>query len=288
MQSIQSSIKSLQKQLDNITAHINYQARNEASQAAPRPLSQSERHVSEAQSSFIPPLQATSLAENDRINLSDLQFHGPSSSEYGLNIAQVMLRQSSGSDITITWSDHQNNSDIDEMTTVTEELNNNGSWGGGDVFHQPLDAPCTVPVHRLLSKADTFRLLHVYQEVIGNFYPILNLQSLGEEAERLHDCGGIDLGLRRGNSSHVDNDSILILNLVCSIALTAETTGISKIAQVFYESAQSAIQTNVTARKLQIRDVVLVLLAVCCKYSLPILDIYLRVHLTLIEHLPLL
>ncbi|KAJ4856772.1 fungal specific transcription factor domain-containing protein [Trichoderma breve] len=183
-----------------------------------------------------------SLAENDRRNLSDLQFHGPSSSEYGLNIAQ-------------------NSSGIDEMTTVTEELNNNDSWGGGDVFHEPLDAPCTVPVHRLLSKADTFRLLHVYQEVIGNFYPILNLQSLGEEAEKPHDCGGIDLGLRRGNSSHVDSDSILVLNLVCSIALTAETTGRSKIAQVFYESAQSAIQTNVTARKLQIRDVVLVLLA---------------------------
>lgn len=74
------------------------------------------------------------------------------------------------------------------MTTVTEELNNNDSWGGGDVFYQPLDAPCTVPVHRLLSKADTFRLLQVYKEVIGNFYPILDLQSLGEEAERLHDC----------------------------------------------------------------------------------------------------
>jgi hypothetical protein len=174
------------------------------------------------------------------------------------------------------------------MTTVTEELSNNDSWGSGDVFHQPLDTPCTVPVHRLLSKADTFRLLQVYQEVIGNFYPILDLQSLGEEAGRLHDYGGIDLGLRRGNSSHVDNDSMLLLNLVCSIALTAETTGISKIAQVFYESAQSAIQTNITARKLQIRDVVLVLLAVCCKYSLSILGTYSRVHLTLIEHLPLL
>ncbi|KAK0760457.1 hypothetical protein N5P37_006651 [Trichoderma harzianum] len=172
---------SLQKQLDNITAHINYQVRNETSRTTPRPLSQQQHHVSKTESSFIPQLQAMSLAENDRINLSDLQFHGPSSSEYGLNIAQVMLRR--------------------------------------------------------------------------------NLQSLGEEAGRLHDYGGIDLGLRRGNSSHVDNDSMLLLNLVCSIALTAETTGISKIAQVFYESAQSAIQTNITARKLQIRDVVLVLLA---------------------------
>lgn len=229
-----------------------------------------------------------SLAEYDRINLSDLQFHGPSSSEYGLNIAQVMLRRSKGPDISITGVDHQNCSGIDEMTTVTEELNNNDSWGGGDVFHQPLDAPCTVPVHRLLSKVDMCRLLHVYQEVIGNFYPILDLKSLGEEAERLYDCGGIDLGLTQGNSSHVDDNSILVLNLVSSIALMAETTGTSKIAQVLYESAQSAIQTNVTAQKLQIQDVVLVLLAVCCKYSLSILGTYLRVHLTLIEHLPLL
>lgn len=261
VQSIQNSIKSLQKQLDNITTHINYQVRNETFQTTPRPLLQQQNRVLETESSFIPQLQA----ENDRINLSDLQFHGPSSSEYGLNIAQMILRHSNKPDISITKGNGQNSSGINETTTGTEELNNNDSWGGGDVFHQPLDAPCTVPVHRLLSEADVLRLLHIYQEVIGNLYPVLNLQSLSGEAERLYEFGGIDLGLRRADSSHVDNDAILVLNLVCSIALTAETTGTSKIAQVLYESAHGAIQTNVTARKLQIRDVVLVLLAVCCK-----------------------
>ncbi|KAL6885694.1 hypothetical protein GGI43DRAFT_418918, partial [Trichoderma evansii] len=269
VQSIQDSILSLQKLLDRIATRINHQARNEPTQASTLSPPQQENRIFETQSSFATHREPASFPENDRIDHSNLRFHGSSSSDYSLNIAQILLRHKDGLDVSIGSASHQTASSFGAMTVTTADLYNNAAWGCGDVFHQPLATSCTVPVHRLLSKVDALRLLRVYQEVVGDLYPILDMQSLYRQLERLYVSGGVGLGLRRCNSSHVDDHHILVLNLVCSIALRAETAGTSKVAEVLYESVQSSIEKIVIRQKIQVRNVVLVLLAVCYKHLLP-------------------
>lgn len=115
---------------------------------------------------------------------------------------------------------------------------------------------------RLLSKSETLRFLHVYQEAIGEMHPIVDTECLMEQVEILYAVRDIEPSSRRSSVSQKDDDDIHTLNIVCSIALTAETTWKSIVGRALYQSLQGRIQMKMISRETNSRSVVLLLLAV--------------------------
>lgn len=128
---------------------------------------------------------------------------------------------------TIPGLDGETNTD-DELCVNPEAL---------DIFRQPRDTPynTTTQVPRLLSKSETLRLLHVYQEAIGEMHPIVDTECLIEQVEILYAVRDIEPSSRRSNVSQKDDDDIHTLNIVCSIALTADYWEIHSRASIVSE-----------------------------------------------------
>jgi hypothetical protein len=91
--------------------------------------------------------------------------------------------------------------------------------------------------------------LRVYQEVVGELHPIVDIECLMEQVDILYAARDIGLSLRRSNALQIDDNDIHILNIVCTIALTAETTGQSIIGRALYQSAQGKIQMRMICRE---------------------------------------
>lgn len=121
------------------------------------------------------------------------------------------------------------------------------------------------------------RLLFVYQEVVGEYHPMVNLDDLmcktrvwyTGEASAHSDPRDYSPGRPVSDS---DENDLLILNLTLAIALRAESTlssGNSYIEGILQSSFQDIVNAKVVSPASSIKDVKIILLAVRNLYQLP-------------------
>ncbi len=257
--SIKCLIENLQRQLDVLVTELKPQSMAGSDPSAlPLPSYAFGTESSE------PLREPTSLPNFDtnQSRRSMSRFHGSSSSEYCLNLAQAKLCQVQDLDGS---HNHETTPSLNNGVTADGELNIDSEDNDPCVFRQlevVTSNDTTAQLPRLLSKSEALRLLHVYQGVVGDLHPIVGVEYLMEQVETLYTIHDIELSSRKSNALKIDDDDIYILNVVCSIALTAETTGRSVIGRALYHSVQGKIQTKMIYRETNTPSVVLLLLAV--------------------------
>jgi hypothetical protein len=198
---------------------------------------------------------------NSRKQRTRRPFCGPTSPEYSLNVAQSRMRQGSFSDeltggrLTLaTIDDNVNDEDFDNAA------------GDDDVEATSRVMDQLTRFQTLLAQRDVLRLMFVYQEVNGDFYPIVNMDSIREHVEALYGWlptrSPLD-GAEEPNDCPVDQESLLILNLALAIALCAgEVSNGPSIAKTIYSNCRDVINVKLASPAESIKPVVIALLVV--------------------------
>lgn len=178
-------------------------------------------------------------------------FAGPTSSNYSLGIARMILEQ-----------------DTDAKTSrpnFDPELASSAScWEEDDEEEQEpelqqLMATNSSQIHGLQLR-DALRLIQVYHECIGVLHPIVDIEALVQQCKTLWQSNyGLAMDQPQPQQPLEDHAQ---LNLVLAIALLAEGGGSSDIATKIHNDLQPAIAKQMLARSFTLKGQILLLLAV--------------------------
>ncbi|PVI02993.1 hypothetical protein DM02DRAFT_726784 [Periconia macrospinosa] len=193
-------------------------------------------------------------------------FHGPTSPDYSLKAAEIKLRKSQETapganpspphDINPSLEDEQTDED-DESLMVENDGLNTQSWHAATRLRQ-----CLAQLSRILTKNKALRLLNVYHDVIGNLHPFVDINHLKEQVEALYIRPGTDKAATRTfERMCTQENTVLILFLVLSIALSAETVSQSITGKTLYQGVQHLVKLKIASEVSNLDDVEVVLLA---------------------------
>lgn len=188
------------------------------------------------------------------------RFCGPTSPDYSLNVAEIKLRQVQGSSAGAAIAEDTNPSleddeeDDDERPTAQEGQGSNvQGWLTTNRLRQ-----CIMQLPRLLAKHETLRLLNVYQEVMGQLHPIVDLKRLIDLAEACYNQNP----KIAPDWSILQENTVLILFLALIIGLTAETVSQSYVAKTLYKSIEHLVKLKLASEVSSVDQVLVALLAV--------------------------
>lgn len=187
-------------------------------------------------------------------------FYGPTSPDYSLNTAQTRIRRAHAQQ---RVNGHVGIDDDDEGDDSTDddalESDDDGQTEASCRSTQSLQA--LLHFRSLLSEEEAFRLLSVYQEVHGDFHPILDLERLIERTGSFYEWF-----LPAQTRDEVDliarEDSLLVTNLVLAIALCTESASQANIAKSIFAKCQNIINANLNSPATSVKHVVIALLVV--------------------------
>lgn len=176
------------------------------------------------------------------------QFHGPTSTVYGLDVAKSSL----------------------QTMGITHNLGDDGlmsrerSRAASPVMVLPAH-PSKDPLW-LIEHSEVVRLLRVYEEEIGIMYPVVDIDKVLKQANSLYKF--ISASLRTGfghpglpGSDTFDDEETTVLKMVLAITLTVEGHGRSDLGQRFFDAAKPATDLKLVTA-LDIKSVVLTVLTV--------------------------
>lgn len=177
------------------------------------------------------------------------QFHGPSSSIYGFNIAKSTL-QTMG----ITpESTHQLLPEQRSQSVPTTPFS--------ALF--PSDDPLWV-----VDRADALRLCKVYDEEIGTMYPHIDMDKVSRDVNLVFICRFTSLSLPAGSgqlsfsgADALDSEDATIMKMVLAIALLLEGSGSSELSERLFHSVKGSINSNIM-KALSIKSLTLFILTV--------------------------
>jgi hypothetical protein len=124
-------------------------------------------------------------------------------------------------------------------------------------FIQPLDK---------LDYGDVLQLLSTYHNLLGVFYPIVNMDQITQYAKQIWAImAGGSLGDEATDLSllQIDRNDVAILKMALAIALLAEGESRVYLAQDLYESLYQDIQAMVWNAEIDLKGLVLLTLVVC-------------------------
>lgn len=194
-------------------------------------------------------------------------FCGPTSPDYSLNVAQMRMGQGEystttgiGSQLSPSLEGSQHGEDGSRPTSPEED-----GWAALDPSLRRTLRQSLLKFQTLLPKREALRLIRVYKEVVGELHPIVDCDRLAEQTEGWYNWPGAGLsgtGTKGGNDPMSDEDSLLILNLVLSIALCAESGCQSEDARSLYKNCRGIINILLAVPVTGLRHVLLTLLVV--------------------------
>ncbi|KAJ3546811.1 hypothetical protein NM208_g1816 [Fusarium decemcellulare] len=188
-------------------------------------------------------------------------FYGPTSPDYSLNVAQLKLRRNSCADPPLQQRQLQLAS-IDEDASDEEDIADTPSPA---VQPQLLDKESLARLLQFRSFMDlqeAIRLLHVYQEVVGDLHPLIDLN---EAITRIRSCyldpESVFLDVASGKAAAALDENVLILNLALAIALRAESNPESSATEILLRNCfQDAVNAKLGAAPHSVKHVIIVLL----------------------------
>jgi Fungal specific transcription factor domain/Fungal Zn(2)-Cys(6) binuclear cluster domain len=155
------------------------------------------------------------------------QFHGPTSSAYGFDVAKSSL-QTMG--ITNNMLDEglmsRDRSRAASPLPASPHSNKDPLW--------------------LIDAAEVGRLCRIYEEEIGIMYPVVDIERVQKHASGLYKFIGASLRSGFGNpslpgSDAFDDEDTVVLKMVLAITLVVEGSGRSELGERFFESAKPAV-----------------------------------------------
>ncbi|KAL2430460.1 hypothetical protein ABEF95_008182 [Exophiala dermatitidis] len=240
-------ITALQEQVNELYASLN-ELRSRSDAAYPGPIdphfSNDGRHrsLSMSVSRTLPPLVSPKRPPPKALP----QFHGPTSTLYGLDVARSSL-QTMG----ITHN-------VPEDGMVSRERSRAASPANGLPPHPTKDPLWLIDI------AEVTRLLRVYDDEIGIMYPAVDTQRLLKHATSLYKF--IAASLRTGfgqpglpGADTFDDEETTVLKMVLAITLTVEGHGRSDMGQRFFDAAKPATDLKLVTA-LDIKSVILTVL----------------------------
>lgn len=242
-------IAALQEQVSDLYASLNeLRARSDSMYSAPIDphFSQetSNRPLSIPVSRILPPL----ISPKRQTTRALPQFHGPTSTVYGLDVAKSSL-QTMG---------------ITQNTIDDGMMSGERSRATSPVLLLP-PHPTKDPLW-LIDHTEVVRLLHVYEEEIGIMYPMIEVEKSLKHANSLYKF--IQASLRSGfgnpalpGADTIDDEETTVLKLILAITLTVEGHGRSEFGQRFFDAAKPAVDLKLVTA-LDVKSVVLTVLTV--------------------------
>ena len=246
-QQMQNQISALQDQVNELYTQLNElrSGQNGALPPAPDPVFHHDSHGrSLSASRTLPPLVSPHRPSQRVLP----QFHGPTSSIYGFDVAKSSL-QTMG----IT------NNAVDEGL-VSRDRSRAPSPRFSATPHPTKD-----PLW-LLDLAEVERLIHVYEEEMGIMYPVVDFSRVQKHAKGLYKFIGASLRSGFGNpnmpgADAFEDEDTVVLKMILGITLVVEGGGRSDLGQRFFDSAKPAVDLKLVTNTGMLSVVLLVLTA---------------------------
>jgi hypothetical protein len=190
------------------------------------------------------------------------RFYGPTSPDYSFNAAHLKLRYGSWSS---TNSDNHKASSLDEDQFNDDEV----SRGVDDESSIPqIHSASSTSQHRLLQFSDflslsqSTHLLYLYEEVVGEFHPILDVDYLVKATEVCYNelSSGHDSGER--NESPVDEEDLLIINLAIAVALCAGSSSQFETGKAIFNVCKGIVGPRLTSPAASVKFAIITTLIV--------------------------
>ena len=233
---MRSHILSLQEQVDNLYGNLSSlreQQHNNTYSSIEPPFSQDVSQslsISMANARTLPPLRKSSEQK------SLPQFHGPTSSAYGFDVAKTSLQ--------------------------TMGINQDPSSDEGAIFEEGAQTPVPSGVDRDLpphpgkdpiwsiAQAHAIRLARMYEEECGLMYPLFDVEYIIKHIKLLYTY--IEAALRTGftqihlpGAQSIEDEDTNLTKMVLAIGLVLEGDGKSQTADAIYESMKPIISEKI-------------------------------------------
>lgn len=181
------------------------------------------------------------------------QFHGPTSSKYGFDVARSSLKT--------MGIDHENA--IDEGTIIDETVQTPVPT---DLVSSIRTHPSKDPIWGI-DQAHAIRLARVYEEECGVMYPIVDIEHIVRHIKMLYTY--VEAALRTGlTQAHlpgacaIEDEDTNLVKMVLATGLILEGNGESDTAQALYESIKPAITATITG-PIDMKGISLLIVTVC-------------------------
>lgn len=247
-------IAALQDQVNDLYASLNeLRSRSDSAYSAPIDLhfSQDGSHRSLSNSRTLPP-----LISPKRLPVKSMpQFHGPTSTLYGLDVAKSSL----------------------QTMGITHNALDDGSMSRD---RSRAASPVTIlPAHPskdplwLIDHSEVVRLCRFYEEEIGIMYPVVDIDKALKQANSLYKFIGASLRMGLGQpglpgADTFDDEETTVLKMILAITLVVEGHGRSDLGQRFFDAAKPATDRKLVTA-LDLTSVVLTVLTVRGHLNLP-------------------
>jgi hypothetical protein len=211
---------------------------------------------------------------------------GPTSPEYSLKVAENRMREDSGSTTLVDGPARAGASESGPSLGIEqqqqegeEEEEEDGDEerereAGSDVSESGSDSDSTsgrtieklLRFRSVISKSELLRLLAVYQEVNGDFYPVFNMSRVKAHAKSLYEQPiSADPSDRRARNldDRLQAEGLIILNLAIVIALcAAEPDARGGTRKRIYSNIRDVLNAKIAAPATSIKHVAIAILAV--------------------------
>ncbi|KAH7015776.1 hypothetical protein EDB80DRAFT_761663 [Ilyonectria destructans] len=270
--SILELVSSLKDQLDSLTSRVQLSNNQPMVPNIPSTMSLPGGFQSQSPERIDPGSgRETAGSDGQPHRQASQRFYGPTSPDYSLNMAQMKIREGSSS---TSPSQRPQLASIEDEEASDDDSGIAGVDGGGRSKDPlpPRNRRDNLQLQRfrsLMNLQEAARLLFVYQEVVGEYHPMVNLDDLmcktrvWYTGEAPAHSDPRDYSPRRPVPGSDEND-LLILNLALAIALRAESTlssGNSDIEGILQSSFQDIVNAKVVSPASSIKDVKIILLA---------------------------
>lgn len=244
---MRNTITTLQEQVQDLYNQLS-ELRNRSDNVFPPPdpiFGHDGHNRSLSSSRTLPPLVSPKPPVPQRVLP---QFHGPTSSTYGFDVAKSSLQ---------TMGITHNSLDEGLMSRDRSRAASPLPPGTPHSTKDPL---------WLISYDEVKRLLDVYEEEIGIMYPIYDKQRLYKHAGSLYKFLNASLRSGFGNptlpgADAFDDEDTTVLKMILAITLIVEGNGRSDMGQRFFDSAKPAVDMKLVTNTGLLSVVLLVLTA---------------------------
>jgi hypothetical protein len=270
-------VANLQGQIESLAAQVRKNTDTESSiqpptralttQAGPGPNVNSPFLFADTYKSAPIISQVATVATTEKISTVSAHntFFGPTCPDYSLNMAQLRLRQGGFSKIS---QENPNLASTDYGSSEDEEPR--GGSATVDAERLRLAAASNqgvrqrlVDFRNLFALQEAIPLLYAYQEVVGEYHPILAIDQLVQQVEGWYSCAAPEMSSSVDPS---DENTLVIINIVLSIALYAESncpgSETSNQASLLYLGFCEVVNGKIMCSAPSIKQVVITLLMV--------------------------
>lgn len=186
-----------------------------------------------------------------------LHYFGPTSSEYSLERAERKLNQTQVSQASSKpeagcESATSNGADEDHSERSPINIERKGLASENSPKPSPV-----IPYVKALEKGEAVRLIGVYEEVVGELYPIIDITKVTKQVEEAYSMHATLPSDRKQTVS-----DIAVSTIVLAISLSSEYSGRNVRGEALYTQVEDKMHGKLCSGRMDISSIVIFLLMV--------------------------